>query len=513
MDGSNSAVSALVRTPLRICGETCVQAEFEVPESVIGLSIELDPIDTFAYALAVLFDPHGALRFNKWLRSGESLTLGADPAHTGLGGLPGPVHPGVWVLRLFTPEFVDLKSLSQREPGPPNIEVRCGEAAPDEPLQGEIIVFGDRIGNAEGAGSGDAFESVKISSDQAGWYKGDFHAHTRLSDGKESVASAVEKAKRLNLDFYTATDHNTIHTAWPEAPPFMLPGIEVTSKRGHLNIIGLQRLPSDFFESEYMDEGFVTPDRVQAILAESARSGAVNSMNHPYLCEWKWDLPEIPLALFHTLEIICDPTYPFSGEADERALMLWTRLWNRGNRVYGLGGSDSHNFEHERYDGASSPSIPGDPASWVYCESLTRDGLIHGIKSGHVWVCRGGVKLYPKFSADGSSFLPGDRIRVSAENAASSLSCSCSLRAEGVIEGLRAQWVVNGEALEEIPLRETEHVFRVDIDESVYTWVRVDIRDADGALYGFVNPVWWGKRPDGFRTFAQASNGISGVTR
>ncbi|MDR1271502.1 MAG: CehA/McbA family metallohydrolase [Clostridiales Family XIII bacterium] len=500
----------IVRAPLHICGETCLQAEFDIPDSVSGMSIGIDPKGAFAYSLAVLFDAGGALRYNKWLRSGEGLSLGLDPSHTGLGGMPGPVHPGRWTLRLFTPGFVDLELLSQREEGLPDITVHGGETAPDEPLQGETMVFGDCIGNAEGAGSG-AIESVKISSEQADWYKGDFHAHTRLSDGKESVASAVEKARRLNLDFYTATDHNTIHTAWPDAPPFMLPGMEITSKRGHFNIIGLRGLPSDFFEPECMDEGFVVPERMQAILSESAKSGAVNSMNHPFLCEWKWDLPEMPLALFHTVEIICDPTYPFSREANERALALWTRLWNRGNRIYGLGGSDSHNLEHERYDGASSPSIPGDPASWVYCGPLARDGLVCGVKSGHVWVCRGGVKLHPKFLTEGTSFMPGDRIRGKNENDVSSLSCSLS--ADGVIEGLRAQWVVNGEVLEEIPLREKDFLFRIDIDESRYTWVRIDIRDADGALYGFVNPVWWGKRPDGFRTFAQASNGISGVTR
>jgi hypothetical protein len=248
---------------------------------------------------------------------------------------------------------------------------------------------------------------------------------------------------------------------------------------------------------------------MNAILKENARRGAVNSMNHPFLCEWKWDVPEIPLALFHTIEIICDPTYPFSGEANERALAFWTRLWNHGNKIYGLGGSDSHNLEHERYEGASEPYIPGDPASWVHCESLNRENLVHNVKAGHVWVCRGEVRLYPKFSMDEASFLPGDRIYV--KNGVVSLNCS--LYAEGAPNGTRAQWIVNGEIQEETPLTETVKVFRVIMDASRYTWVRVDIRDANGALYGFVNPVWWGNKPDGFRTFAQAAEGIKAVAR
>jgi hypothetical protein len=484
-----------VREPLRRRSATCVQAEFDIGENAPGLSVGIDPDTMFAFALAVLFDPGGALRYNKWLKSGERLTLGRDQAHTGLGGVPGPIGSGRWTLRLFMSEFDVMKIFSSHKPA--GVVARVGKTTPDEPLINEAIASRNHTERAD----------ARLGSQQTAWYKGDFHAHTRLSDGKESVASAIEKAQRMKLDFYTATEHNTVHTAWPCASPLMLPGIEITSKRGHFNIIGLRGLPTDFFEPENMDEGLVKPERMKTILSESARSGAVNSLNHPFLCEWKWSIPETPLALFHTIEIICDPTYPFSREANERALEFWTRLWNHGNRIYGLGGSDSHSLEDERYEGASGPSIPGDPASWVYGESLTRENIVHGAKAGRVWVCRGGVRLYPEFSAGGSSLLPGENIH--AESGVVPLVCY--LRADGAPEGTRAQWVVSGEVREEAPLTEIENVFRADVDVSRYAWARIDIRDPDGALYGFVNPVWWGKRPVGFRTFAQAAEGLSAV--
>jgi hypothetical protein len=496
---SIDTVKMTVRVSLLRRNAACVQAEFGIGEGVAGLSIGLDPDNMFAFSLAVLSAPDGTLRYNKWLRSGERLTLGHDPAHTGLGGVPGPIEPGRWSLRLFTPESA-LKTFAPEEQM--SIVVRLGETTPNDPLPDGAVILQNGAESVEPrAGFSD------IASERPDWYKGDFHAHTCLSDGKESVESVIEKAKRMNLDFYTATDHNTVHTAWPCAPPLLLPGIEITSKRGHFNIIGLRELPVDFFEPENMDEGFVKPERIEAILAESKRNGAVNSLNHPFLCEWKWDMPDISPTLFHAMEIICDPTYPFSREANERALELWTRLWNRGNRIYGLGGSDSHNLENERYEGASEPSIPGDPASWVHCGSLTRENLIFGVKAGHVWVCCGNVKLYPKFSAGGSSLLPGDRIW--SENGVVALTCS--LRADHAPEGTRAQWIVNGKICGEAPLGETEEIFQIGIDASRYSWARIDIRDADGALYGFVNPVWWGKRPNEFQTFGQAAKGLNAV--
>ena len=40
-------------------------------------------------------------------------------------------------------------------------------------------------------------------------------------------------------------------------------------------------------------------------------------------------------------------------------------------RVFGVGGSDSHNLEDEFYEGASLPSAVGDPATWVFCDGLS----------------------------------------------------------------------------------------------------------------------------------------------
>ncbi|MDR1298677.1 MAG: CehA/McbA family metallohydrolase, partial [Oscillospiraceae bacterium] len=466
-----------LRVPLRRRTDTCLCAEFDVGARAPGLTAGWLPECAPEYSLAVLFAPGGALRYNKWLRGDELLALGLDAAHTGLGGVPGELEPGRWTLLLFTPPQAapDIGDLA------PQAVVRIGEPSPAEPLGDGCAILTDGTGLVRPVGNGAAAAAQR----GLGWYKGDFHAHTRLSDGKESVASAIEKAARMGLDFYTPTEHNVIHTAWPGTPPLALPGIEVTSEKGHFNIIGLKELPSDFFAPDNMDGGFVRPERMTAILAESRRSGAINSLNHPFLCEWKWDIPDTPFELFHTVEIICDPTYPYSRDGNERALEFWTRLWNDGKIIYGIGGSDSHNLEHERYDGATEPSIPGDPASWVYCESFTCENLVCGVKAGHVCVCRRGGRLMPKFTAGGVSYLPGANIRAQG----GTVSLTCSLRAEGVPEGAMAQWIVNGETRAEAPLNGEAAVFSAQADTRHYTWARVDIRDADGALYGFTNPV------------------------
>lgn len=37
----------------------------------------------------------------------------------------------------------------------------------------------------------------------------DLHTHTKYSDGTDTVKEIIEKAKRINLEVLSITDHNT----------------------------------------------------------------------------------------------------------------------------------------------------------------------------------------------------------------------------------------------------------------------------------------------------------------
>ena len=50
--------------------------------------------------------------------------------------------------------------------------------------------------------------------------------------------------------------------------------------------------------------------------------------------------------------IVNDPTYEYAKESNEKAIRFLDLLWQEGYRIYGIGGSDSHNLIEERYDGA-----------------------------------------------------------------------------------------------------------------------------------------------------------------
>lgn len=56
----------------------------------------------------------------------------------------------------------------------------------------------------------EALSLSKVFNTQAGWYRGEFHAHTNYSDGEHTPDELVEVARAEGLDFIVVTDHNTI---------------------------------------------------------------------------------------------------------------------------------------------------------------------------------------------------------------------------------------------------------------------------------------------------------------
>ena len=74
--------------------------------------------------------------------------------------------------------------------------------------------------------------------------KRDIHVHSTYSDGTDSVKSLVRRAKQLGLDGIAITDHNTVKGGC-EALKYAtddfttIPGIEVSSKEGHILVLNV----------------------------------------------------------------------------------------------------------------------------------------------------------------------------------------------------------------------------------------------------------------------------------
>lgn len=500
---------------------TLQTASFTVQSSCPAISISHDLPGMLPLAVSIVIeDSHKNIRFHKQLGYSENVIgLGICTENTTIGGIPGLIESGMWKIKVYiSPEFFEgyASYLGDKE-------VRFSLTIKDK-----LAKITEHLGTTIWANKKFEYTGFDYSKNydiyphsmNTRWYKGDFHAHTRLSDGKETPERVTEKSKMMNLDFYTTTEHNVMHTGWPDTDMLIMPGIEITTLLGHANLFGLRNRP------DFLDDVLVAVDEAaQRKVWESAVSwcrqhNVLLSINHPFLYKWKWKYGDISLEDVSCLEIINDPTYEsveeaHAKEANQLAVRMSDMLWADGYRICAIGGSDSHNRIEEFYDGATEPSIAGDPATWIFSDTLSVDNICNGLRKCHACVTRYIDEMTLEFQVGNHNFLPGDRID-------NNIAASKSKEKNYVMETTRDKivWNIVIKSSRKVP-----HLFELingvredlELDEQsagVYTakgeiippnteygWVRFGAEDNHGDFMMYENPITWGERKHEFKTF------------
>ncbi len=457
----------------------------DVPDGLAWLRLCSRFEDT-ALVNLFLVDPDGATRVQHWgLRSGEELVLrhSAEPGDDGLwpGAVPGPLPPGTW--RLLVAAMV-------RPGSEPRYRIELDGDAGAAPARAAVETRRvPWIGRpaAPGQDAYDRYDFHRTAGRGARWYRGDFHLHTLLSDSKLSAEQLSALAQARGLEFAVITEHNTLTTAWCDTPLLVIPGDEFTSTRGHWNSLGTRTFPPLWHGTAPVLE---SGDGMEAVLRQQARAGALCSLNHPLLPPWAWQWPDVPMDLFHTLEVQNDPTYPDNDEATERALVLWDRLWALGHRIAGVGGSDVHLLPGESHVPGGPPQEVGDPATCVWAEELSPAAILAAVRRGRIYVTRGPA-LDPRAECGGQRYLPGDHLPDDGR------PVRLRVALDGEPAGGRLRWLENGREVATQPLAGGRaYEWTTAAAPGVYRWLRLEVRDVDERLVAFTGPVSVGPRPE-----------------
>jgi len=350
---------------------------FEVPPGVRALHVRYeyserissDPLLSGGNTLDIgLFDPRGIAPsspgFRGWSGSNK-LAFSVTDTWATPPYLSGAIQPGVWNV-LLGPYKV----------GPRGCEYRVEISFDDVPG-----VAGPRPAEAHAA------PPALVAVAEPGWLRGDLHCHTLHSDGDSWPAEMLAEAVRRGLDFLGVTDHNQVgHQAdyarvRGEHLPILLPGVEVTTYRGHWNAWGTDRW-WEFREPESA--------AVSRTMQAAAASGALVSVNHPKPYGPPWEYPDA--VGYHAVEV-------WNGGWERQnhvALAWWEQRLRDGYRLVALGGSDTHVLKALDPDRRHGRSL-GAPTTWAMTGGArTPEAVLGALRAGKAFVSRGpdGPQLY-----------------------------------------------------------------------------------------------------------------------
>lgn len=235
---------------------------------------------------------------------------------------------------------------------------------------------------------------ITITLKHPRWLKGDLHAHTVHSDGSYTVSEALASCREKGLDFLALTDHNTASqnrfAVAQDETLLLIPGVELTSYKGHANLLGLPDALTDF--------RVLTPDAAAKELRQAQEKGALVSLNHPFCPDCPWELGfDVP---FDAIEVWNGPW----RKLNETAVAWWQQRLVEGQRIVAVGGSDTHRDD---------PLVRhGGPTAHVHVAEETVAAVLDAVRRGAVVLSMGPDDTFITLTVDGAGV--GEELKAAA---------------------------------------------------------------------------------------------------
>ena len=405
--------------------------------------------------------------FRGW-SGGARSSFYIEPNAATPGYLRGPLQPGDWTI-IFGCSKIDDPAVRYRV----NIDLDIDPASAADPVGAPRTP--ERTGLRDPAVAG-------MSGGR--WYRGDLHAHSEHSDGKNTVEEIVRYTRDIGLDYFALTDHNTI-SHWDElarlnvGSPLLIAGEEITMYGGHANVWGLD----DWIDFRGNDAAMV-----QQLVENANARGSMFSINHPDSpIPWK----HASVRGYQAVEVWNAPWRWFN----EPALLRWEDHLKQGERMIAVGGSDSHCIPPATM---TQPNGPGEPCTWVYVAGpLTERAVLDAVARGNVFISEApnGPIIELRADADGDGtfeILQGDRIETTTDT-----PVRFRVKYRGP-DGKHLRFFSKQGLVKELTPAVEEFADEFELRLQGDDFLRVEVRgfrgrpDRGEVVHAMTNPIYWG---------------------
>jgi len=316
-------------------------------------------------------------------------------------------------------------------------------------------------------------QHYRSEEQQAQWLRGELHCHSWHSDGAFSPAELVFQARARGMDFLSIADHNTTASQLEQEKMHdpglvLMRGVEVTSFKGHFNVLGLP---------DWIDFRVQNPDQMESVLQRARDLGAFTSCNHPKPLGPDWDYRQI--TSFDSVEVW---NGPWTG-LNEMSLEYWSSLLAAGMRLAAVGGSDYHR-SGER-SGLEMRDI-GAPSNWVPISGLpTAAKILDALRGGHASLSEAPSGPFLELSGRDGAYRAGDLARV-APGEKISLHIHCRDGAGSILRLLDQRSV-----LYEQEITCGDETIHFVMDPSASLFCRAELRYLDERMRALTNPLYF----------------------
>jgi hypothetical protein len=260
------------------------------------------------------------------------------------------------------------------------------------------------------------------------------HLHTVHSDGQHSVAKMFEACRSAGYDAVALTDHNTL-SGLPEAIAaaedlglVLVPGVEVTTFRGHTVVLGVTRVP------EWRD---LEERGMDALAADVHSQGGVVCVSHPAAfgspvcsgCTWAWPVQPASVDLW---EVFSAPR-----PSTEIPAELWRQLLANGGHAAPVAAGDVH---------STSAATRPRTATYVYARERTSAGVLDALRQGRVFASSGARLDFWLEDSSGAVALAGSHVPPTSNDRVSRVSEGGLVRVIELADGGRCLYAERRDA-------------------------------------------------------------------